>query len=251
MSVLKYQWQVFLLALGFLTRIPVPNDPEFSQKKLDGAALYFPAVGLVVGAIAAATYLIGEYLFNDRSVAVLLSMAAGLLLTGAFHEDGLADSLDGFGGGWRRDDVLRIMKDSRIGSYGAAGLFAVLALKAAALMALDTSAQVAAAMIFAHVASRWLAISYLLDLAYVSGEGKSKPLATRIDLRQYLLAGMPVLILLPLLPLQTIVVAALALVVFRLGFAAYLRKRIGGYTGDALGAAQQMGEVLFYLVCLI
>ena len=251
MSQLKYQWQVFLLALGFLTRIPVPADPAFSQKKLDGAALYFPAVGLVVGAIVALVVLAGDYLFGDLTVAVLLSIALGLLVTGAFHEDGLADSLDGFGGGWRSADVLRIMKDSRIGTYGAVGLLSVLSLKAASLMALGDVGRIAATLVFAHVASRWLAISYLLDMNYVSGEGKSKPLATRIDMRSFLLAGVPLLILLPLLPLNSLVIVAVVLLVFRFGFAAYLRKRIGGYSGDALGAAQQIGEVLIYLACLV
>ena len=115
---LRREWQIFLLALGFLSRIPVPQDPDFSPEKLDGTARYFPLVGLLIGGVTAIALLVFFALFNNPLLAVLLSMAVGLLLTGAFHEDGLADSADGFGGGWRRDDVLRIMKDSRIGSYG-------------------------------------------------------------------------------------------------------------------------------------
>ncbi|MGB1458232.1 adenosylcobinamide-GDP ribazoletransferase, partial [Spongiibacter marinus] len=110
---LRREWQIFLLALGFLSRIPVPRDPDFSPEKLDGAARYFPLVGLLIGGVTAIALLVFFALFNNPLLAVLLSMAVGLLLTGAFHEDGLADSADGFGGGWRRDDVLRIMKDSR------------------------------------------------------------------------------------------------------------------------------------------
>lgn len=247
---LRREWQIFLLALGFLSRIPVPQDPDFSPEKLDGAARYFPLVGLLIGGVTAIALLVFFALFNNPLLAVLLSMAVGLLLTGAFHEDGLADSADGFGGGWRRDDVLRIMKDSRIGSYGTAALFMVLAIKAASLAAMPI-AQAVGGILIAQVMSRWLAISFLIDMPYVSGEGKSKPLATALSLRDWLLAGLPVLLLSGFAQASQWLLLLLILGGFRLGFGRYLSRRIQGYTGDALGAAQQLSEILIYLVILL
>lgn len=248
---LRREWQIFLLAVGFLSRLPVPPDPDFSQQKLDGAARYFPAVGLLLGIVSALALLAFDALFNNLPLAVLLSMAVGLLASGAFHEDGLADSADGFGGGWQRDDVLRIMKDSRIGSYGTAALVMVLAIKAVALASLPSATTAALALLLAQPLSRWLAVSYLVDLSYVSGEGKSKPLATALPGRHWWLAGLPVL--LPGLfvgPAHWLLII-LSLLVFRYAFARYLRRRLGGYSGDALGAAQQVSEVLVYLSLLL
>lgn len=247
---LRREWQIFLLAVGFLSRLPVPPDPNFSQDKLDGAARYFPAVGLLLGAITALSLLAFHRIFDNLPLAVLLSMALGLLVSGAFHEDGLADSADGFGGGWQRDDVLRIMKDSRIGTYGTVALTLTLAIKALSLSSMPSAGAAALALLLAQALSRWLAVSYLIDLRYVSGEGKSKPLATALPLRHWWLAGLPLLIPAMATPIATWLPLALCLLIFRFGFGRYLRRRLGGYSGDALGAAQQISEVLIYLVLL-
>ncbi len=244
---IQREWQVFLLAVGFLTRIPIPADPDFSDEKLNGASSYFPLVGLLVAAVAALVFIAALAIFNNPLIAVLFSMVASILLTGAFHEDGFADSCDGFGGGWRAEDVLRIMKDSRIGTYGTVALVLVLGLKAAALSAMPSTGVVVSALLFAHVLSRWLATSYLLDLHYVRGEGKSKPLATTMPLSHWLWSGLPVLVVLIVIDLPALLPLCLVLLVFRFVFAAYLRRRIGGYTGDALGAAQQVAEIIIYL----
>jgi len=248
---LQREWQVFLLAVGFLTRIPIPADPDFSDEKLNGASRYFPAVGLLVACAAALVFVAAVAIFNNSLIAVLLSMASSILLTGAFHEDGFADSCDGFGGGWRAEDVLRIMKDSRIGTYGAVALVLVLGLKAAALSAMPSTGLVVSALLWAHIVSRWLATSYLLDLNYVRGEGKSKPLATTMPLSHWLWSGLPVLILFIFTDMPPLLPLCLVLLVFRFAFAAYLRRRIGGYTGDALGAAQQVIEIIIYLSFLL
>lgn len=248
-SPLRREWQVFLLAVGFLTRIPLPPDPDFSPAKLDGAGRYFPLVGALLGLAAAAGLLVFVEVFANAVVAVLLSMAMLLVLTGGFHEDGLADTADGFGGAWQRDDVLRIMKDSRIGSYGALALVMVLLLKAASLSAMTLS-QAAAGLILGQFLSRWLAVSFLIDMPYVGGQGKSRPLATALRPSHWLLAGAPLLLVLPLAsPLQWLQIIA-ALVVFRLWFARLLSRRLQGYSGDTLGAAQQLSELLVYLLLL-
>lgn len=247
----RREGQILLLAVGFLTRLPVPPDPDFDDDKLSEASRYFPLVGLLVGALAVLVLLISHSLFSSLPLAVLLSMLASLLVTGAFHEDGLADSADGFGGGYRREDVLRIMKDSRIGTYGAVALFGVLALKAASLSAMASPWVVASALLWGHGVSRWLAISLLLDLPYVRGEGKSKPLAREISRRYFWLAGAPLLGLLLLGHWPALLILALVLLVLRYAVGVWLRRRLGGYSGDVLGAVQQVTEVLIYLCFLL
>ena len=122
MSPIREQLNLFWIAVAFFTRIPVPASVEFSQASLNRASRYFPAVGWLTGVLCAAALWLFMQVF-PQDVAVVLSIAVSLLLTGCFHEDGLADSSDGMGGGWTREQKLSIMKDSRIGTYGAAALW--------------------------------------------------------------------------------------------------------------------------------
>ena len=122
---MKVDWRrerdLLLVALMFFTRIPMPRWVPFDEARLNGASRYFPLVGLLVGAVAALVYGVAVNLWSP-ALALVLATAATVLLTGAFHEDGFADVCDGFGGGWDREQVLSIMKDSRIGTYGTVGL---------------------------------------------------------------------------------------------------------------------------------
>ncbi|ACR29884.1 adenosylcobinamide-GDP ribazoletransferase [Burkholderia glumae] len=241
----------FFVALGYFTRVPIPRRIGYAAGDLDQAARYFPLVGVGVGALAAAVYL-GAARIWPAGVAVLLSMAATLVATGAFHEDGLADSCDGFGGGYARDEVLRIMRDSRIGTFGAAALAVSLALKWQALAALPP-ARAAWTLLAAHAASRVGAVSLLVTLDYVREEGKARPVARRMSARAFAFAalcGLPWL-LCPGWPDWRLGLAALAaLLAARAGIARYLRRRLGGYTGDCLGFAQQLCELAIYLTVL-
>ncbi|MFL9871044.1 adenosylcobinamide-GDP ribazoletransferase [Paraburkholderia megapolitana] len=238
----------FFTALGYFTRVPVPRWVGYEPHYLNAAARYFPLVGAMVGALGALVYLAALHLF-PVGVAVLLSMVATLVVTGAFHEDGLADCCDGFGGGYTRDDVLRIMQDSRIGAFGAIGLVLALTLKWQALAALPP-ARAAWLMIAAHAASRTGAISYLTTLDYVRAEGKAKPVAQRMGVVAFGVAavfGLPWL----LWPDWRCGLAMLAvLVVLRVLIGRYWVRRIGGYTGDCLGFAQQIFELAIYLTGL-
>lgn len=234
------------IALGFLTRIPIPRSIEHSPENLNDAARYFPAAGLLVGAFAALIYTLAAYVWPP-AVAVLLSMVSTVLLTGAFHEDGFADSCDGFGGGWDRAQVLTIMKDSRIGTYGAIGLGLIVALKFALLQSLALTA-IVPALLIGHCWSRLLATSYLFNYEYAREEGsKVKPLATRltpVGLQIAAFCALPLVFLIE--PLQVLLIVA-ALAIWRWAFGRYFTRRLGGYTGDCLGAAQQVAEVLIYL----
>jgi adenosylcobinamide-GDP ribazoletransferase len=244
LSELRY----FFTALGYFTRIPVPRWVGYEAHYLNAAARYFPLVGALVGGIAALVYLAALRVF-PASVAVLLSMTATLVLTGAFHEDGLADCCDAFGGGYTREDVLRIMHDSRIGAFGAIALVIALALKWQTLAALPPH-RVAGLLIGAHAASRACAISYLASHDYVRAEGKAKPVAQRLSGRALALAfiiGLPWLFW----PDWRFGLACLGvLLVVRIALGRYFVRRIGGYTGDCLGFAQQIFELIIYLMGL-
>jgi adenosylcobinamide-GDP ribazoletransferase len=238
----------FFTALGYFTRVPVPRWVGYEPHYLNAAARYFPLVGLLIGGLSALVYLAALQVF-PAGVAVLLSMAASLLVTGAFHEDGLADCADAFGGAYTREDVLRIMHDSRIGAFGAIALMIALALKWQTLAALPPL-RAAGLMIAAHAASRTAAISYLVTLDYVRAEGKAKPVAQRLSGAAFALAalfGLPALFW----PDWRFGCAALMLlVVLRLAMGRYFLRRIGGYTGDCLGFAQQIFELAVYLLGL-
>ncbi len=238
----------FFTALGYFTRVPVPRWVGFEPAWLNAAARYFPLVGVLVGTFAALVYLVALRVFPP-GVAVLLSMAATLVATGAFHEDGLADCCDAFGGAYQPEDVLRIMHDSRIGAFGAIALVVALALKWQTLASLPPL-RAATLMIAAHAASRACAISYLVTLDYVRAQGKAKPVAQRMSAAALLCAlafGLPWLFW----PDWRAGVAMLVLLaVLRYALGRYFVKRIGGYTGDCLGFAQQVFELAIYLVGL-
>ena len=151
-----------------------------SPEALNHSARYFPLVGLVIGLIGALAFASTSF-FLPKTLAVLLAIAATIYATGAFHEDGWADMVDGFGGGWTRERTLEIMKDSRIGSFGAIALVLMLLGKFVALIELD-ALLVAPALIAGHAFSRLCSTLLLHCLDYAREEGKAKPLATRITL---------------------------------------------------------------------
>lgn len=248
---MKRELEFFFAALRFFTRLPVPVWVGHSQAQLDGATRYFPLVGILVGAIGAAATEAAA-LALPIGIAVLLGMAATLLATGAFHEDGLADACDGFGGGWDKLQVLAIMKDSRIGSYAAIGLGVVLLLKWQALVEIDAGLGppwLALALVAGHAASRFAATVLIFSMDYVREDesAKSKPLAQRMTPGALGLAAAfglaPGLLLPPLEAAIALAATAVATVIAAL----YFRRRLGGYTGDCLGATQQVAELAFYL----
>ncbi|MDD5175316.1 MAG: adenosylcobinamide-GDP ribazoletransferase [Sterolibacterium sp.] len=243
--------EYFFAALRFFTRLPVPAWVGHSQDQLDHAARYFPLVGVIIGGIGAAVTLLAA-LVLPMSLAVLLGMAATILATGAFHEDGFSDSCDGFGGGWGKAQVLLIMKDSRLGSYGAIGISLLLLAKWNALVELDDeylASAFALVIIAGHSVSRLASTLLIRALDYVREDesAKSKPLARRMSVGEVLLAAVFGLAPCALLPWQDTLVALVIVVLTTWLAARYFVRRIGGYTGDCLGAAQQVTELAFYL----
>ena len=249
MNVLRREAEYFFGAIRFFTRLPVPAWVGHSPEALNHSARYFPLVGLVIGLIGALAFASTSF-FLPKTLAVLLAIAATIYATGAFHEDGWADMVDGFGGGWTRERTLEIMKDSRIGSFGAIALVLMLLGKFVALIELD-ALLVAPALIAGHAFSRLCSTLLLHCLDYAREEGKAKPLATRITLGELACAtvfGCAALFLLPPAALACGVALALGATAV---LAAQIHKRLGGYTGDCLGATQQVAELAFYagLLC--
>ena len=248
MKFLRTELHAMAAAVMFFTRVPVPAGWGATREDLQRAAAYFPLVGWFVGGVAALAWWLGAQVWPPL-VASGVSLAATLLLTGAFHEDGFADVCDGFGGGYTKERVLEIMRDSRVGAFGAIGVVMMLGLKWQAVAALPV-AFAPALLVAAHVLSRTVSVSLMAVLDYVREDAaKAKPLATQLSGGQLWLAlvtGVAACALLPVKIWWTIPV----LVVTQLVLACWFKRRIGGYTGDCLGAAQQVAEVIFYLTVL-
>jgi adenosylcobinamide-GDP ribazoletransferase len=245
------QVRLFFIALQFFTRLPIPAWVGFEASWLQHASRYFPLVGCVVAAIAAGVYFAAA-LVLPAPVAAVLSTAASIYLTGAFHEDGFADTCDGLGGGMTRERVLEIMKDSRVGAYGAIGIVCMLAAKLTALAMLPPRLAVAA-LFLAHPLSRLAAASLIWKLEYVRGEGKAKPLAQQMTTTEFGIAAVsallpaPVLLAMGWIAPNALLVSALAALLAAVWLGRKLQLRLGGYTGDCLGAVQQLAEVLIYI----
>lgn len=246
-----HQLRLFFIALQFFTRIPIPAWVGFEPDWLRQSSRYFPATGWIVGAVCAGIYMAAAQLW-PHAVAVVLSTVAGILLTGAFHEDGFADVCDGFGGGMTPERVLEIMKDSRVGAYGAIGIFLMLALKLTLLISLPALLLVPA-LVLAHPLSRLASCSLIWLMSYARHEGKAKPLAQEMSHVEFMIACLTVL--LPVagllyyfpLPMPSVLLAAGLMLLLTWRMARMFQRRINGFTGDCLGATQQVAEVAVYL----
>jgi len=259
-----------MVAVQFLTRLPTPVLSGYQAQWLSSSARYFPVVGVLVGVVNVVVWWLAARVLPP-AVSLGVMMAASLLVTGAFHEDGFADTCDGFGGGFTRERVLDIMKDSRIGAYGAIGIVMMLGLKWSTLNAMP-AASLPVMVVSAHMVSRWCATALIWRLPYVrfEADAKGKPFAHGQGGADWLLSGVIGLLALyvaamciagvlgaPLLNYDAVAAGALSLracgaalltaAVITLLAGVYIRERIGGYTGDCLGAVQQLSELGFLM----
>jgi adenosylcobinamide-GDP ribazoletransferase len=250
------QLRLFLVALQFYTRIPVTGRVAdwmgWDDTRLGRATRYFPLAGIVVALGQALVYMASSIVL-PHPVALLLALGAGLLLTGAFHEDGWADFCDGFGGGNDRERTLAIMRDSRIGAYGAIGVGTLLLLRFETLAHVDAD-WVVVTLLCAAAVSRGCAVLVMASLRYAREEddARAKPVARNVTVFDTLLAlvfaAVPGVVLTQWTGDATpvAVAAALALLVTAL-MRRMIAKRLAGYTGDCLGAVQQVAEVAFLI----
>lgn len=252
----------YLLAIQFFTRIPVTGALAawvgYNPAQLRASAAHFPGVGWLVGGLAALGFAALRVLLPDvpgaALVAAVVSTVLTVLLTGALHEDGLSDVADGLGGAHERERALEIMKDSHVGAFGVLALVLALLLKVALLVMLDGLDPVlaCAGLLAAHVSSRAWPLLLIRLLPYVgdAGRSKSKSLAEQISLTSLLVAAVWLLAVLALMQwalddvlwLWPLLASGLAFVAMWRLFA----RRLQGFTGDCLGATQQVCELAFY-----
>lgn len=243
--------KIFFTAIMFYTRIPVPKGTGFSEENLNRATRYFPFIGIVVGGFGAIVFILSQLVFSTP-IAIFLSIVLMILLTGAFHEDALADFCDGFGGGNTQEKILTIMKDSRIGTYGAIALVLLLMSKFLLINEIEAGS-IPLVIISAHAFSRLNPVLLIFSSKYVRADetSKSKPVGKKGSATTFIVAllfGLGPLFLIPLkfIPFL-IIIQLLVFFVFRL----YIHKKLGGYTGDILGALQQFSEIAYYMCFII
>jgi adenosylcobinamide-GDP ribazoletransferase len=267
--------RLLLTAVMFYTRVPVPAWVGYSPEQLNASTRYFPFIGVLVGTVVGLSAWAARMVL-PTTVAAVLALAIGVLLTGAFHEDGFADVCDGFGGGITRERTLEIMKDSRVGAYGVIGTVLLFALKVGVLTAfLDgwgsrwTPSEpgngwfVIPTVIFAHVVSRWAVTWIILRYEYARDDltSKVKPIGRSLSWGGFLFGTFTLVAVFGLLVppadgwrLERLAIGGAAVVLAWLAAlrcGVWFRRRLGGYTGDCLGATQQIIEQLVLLAVLV
>ncbi|MEM8926702.1 MAG: adenosylcobinamide-GDP ribazoletransferase [Bacteroidota bacterium] len=256
---MKEELKIFLTAVMFYTRIPCPSWVGHRPDYINKSVRYFPVIGWIVGAIAGLGFLFGHWLVGPWFAAFFF-IASSALLTGAFHEDGFADVCDGFGGGWTKAQILKIMKDSRVGTYAVVGLVLLILLKASLLVKVSDQYDyiiLLLVVINGHTLSRAMAATVIFTHQYVreDEQSKVKPVA-----KAYSTTNVVSVLLFGLIP--TIVITFITgklwwcfipipLYLVKMYLSNLFKKKIGGYTGDCLGATQQIVEVAYYLFIVL
>ncbi|UWY28410.1 adenosylcobinamide-GDP ribazoletransferase [Flavobacterium sp. TR2] len=255
---MKKELHIFFTCLMFYTRIPCPKNITHHPDYLNKATRYFPFIGWIVGSISFLAFYFFSF-FLSAEIAVILAIITSILTTGAFHEDGFADVCDGFGGGWTKEKILMIMKDSAIGAYGAIGLVLLFLLKfkllsESVLLFEKDYFFIFLLFISAHSLSRLGAISIIFTHEYSRDDAssKSKPIAKQYTWKEVFgsfFFGLFPLIVFSYFDLKFLLIL-IPVFAARYFLARYFQKWIDGYTGDCLGATQQVCEVVFYLSIL-
>jgi adenosylcobinamide-GDP ribazoletransferase len=237
-------------SVAFMTRLPIPRDAATSGDDLARASWAFPIAGLVIGLIGALTYVVA-YKFGLRPwPSAALSLAATIVATGCLHEDGLADTADGFGGGATRERKLEIMRDSRIGTYGVCALTLSILIRAGVLASLADPRTVAFALIAAHGAARAILPPFMVLLPSARSDGLSHAAGQPAQDRVLIAGALGILILTIVLGLLPGLIALVLLAAAIAAMAWLSSVQIGGQTGDVLGALEQVGEIIVLLVAL-
>lgn len=251
---MKKQIEIFWAAVMFYTRIPCPANIHYSEEYLNKSTRFLPLIGWIVGGISFLAFWI-SYTLWGVAMAVVISLIAGILLTGAFHEDGFADVFDGFGGGWTQEKILEIMKDSRIGTFGVLALVLLFFTKFWTIheITIQITDPLELLLIFVtyHSLARLGAATIIFLSRYARNDEKSKvkPIAKSYGRAEvigaYFFGILPLGGLACLKLTYLLVLLLLGIVIFRAK--QYFEKWLGGYTGDCLGAVEQLSEVCILL----
>ncbi|MEN9679904.1 MAG: hypothetical protein RLZ57_1033 [Actinomycetota bacterium] len=231
------------VAFAFMTRIPIKHKPEISLRR---AARWFPVVGAFVGLASAITYFLTYEIFG-KAIAAALAMIISILITGAFHFDGLGDVADALVGGWNPEDRMRILKDSRHGTYAVVAISMQLILQFALVSSMKPRVAIGA-LIVSHTLARLVPIYLMLTKAAPNGEGMGATYAREVKIKDLAIANFLTLILIwPIIGITSFLYLIL-LIIPNVIFLIWVRRKIGGVVGDVLGAAAQISESFILLL---
>lgn len=247
---IKKELQILGASILYFSRLPLPFKVPYNKDYQQKVLTWLPLIGLIVGGIGALIFYL-SFLFLPQTVSVILAISAMVLTTGAFHEDGFADVCDAFGGGYTKEQRLTIMKDSRIGAYAAIGLILLFALKISALTGIHSEVMVLV-FIASQAMSRWplLLITKAWKYARETSDSKSVDTSKKMNITRIILALLIASVPLFFFHSWMIFLSIPLLISVSLLFGVWFNKKINGYTGDCLGAVQQVNELVFYLFCL-
>ena len=245
----KKELSIFFTAFMFFSRIPAPKWVDHSNEILKKSARYLSLIGVIVGCFGALIYWVSLFIL-PQNISLLLSIISTIWITGAFHEDGFADVCDGFGGGYTKDKILAIMKDSLVGTYGIVGLICLLSLKYVSLNEIPVN--IILTIIAGHSVSRFITSFILYFYPYARiGDSKAKSIASTFTLSSLITNGVFGIIPLFFYNNYWVFLTLIPPFIAMLLLGRFFKKWIGGQTGDCAGATQQVAEVVFYLSLIV
>ncbi|MGD1889385.1 MAG: adenosylcobinamide-GDP ribazoletransferase [Cyclobacteriaceae bacterium] len=256
---MREELKIFFTAVMFYTRIPGPSWVDHSPEYINKSIRYFPLIGWIIGILSGVGLVVGHWLISPFFAAIFCIIIS-VWLTGAFHEDGFADVCDGFGGGWTKEQILRIMKDSRVGTYAVVGLILLLMLKVSLLIEIAGQPEwiyIILVVVNGHTLSRLMAATVIFTHQYVreDEQSKAKPVAkaySKINVTLALLFGLiPTAVIVTLTNQPGWCLIPILLYLVKVYLSILFQRKIGGYTGDCLGATQQIVEVAYYIIVVL
>ncbi len=248
---LKKEWNIICSAFLFFTRVKFPFKVPYVKENISYITAYLPLIGIFVGGLAALFFKLLVILSIPKLVSIILVLVLVLLLTGALHEDGFADVLDGFGGGYTKERILDIMQDSSIGTYGTLGIIFLIIIKVALLFYIPIE-WLPIVLVITHSLSRWglLFITYFWNYVRLTGKSKSREVVKKLSVIRILFASAIAVLPLLLFPNRIIWLLIIIVPLVSILCGKYFYGKIEGYTGDCLGANQQINEIIILLfVC--
>ncbi|MEM9830307.1 MAG: adenosylcobinamide-GDP ribazoletransferase [Bacteroidota bacterium] len=256
---MREELKIFFAAVMFYTRIPCPSWVDHRPEYINKSIRYFPLIGWIIGILSGVGLVVGNWLISPFFAAIFC-IVISVWLTGAFHEDGFADVCDGFGGGWTKEQILRIMKDSRVGTYAVVGLILLLTLKVALLTEIIRQQEwiyIILVVVNGHTLSRLMAATVIFTHQYVreDEQSKARPFAkaySKINIILALLFGLiPTAVIVTLTNQLGWCLVPMLLYLVKVYLSNLFQRKIGGYTGDCLGATQQIVEVAYYIMVVL
>jgi len=247
---MRREIDIFFTALSFFTRIPFPKWACFKKEYQHEAIKYFPISGAIIGSLTGLVFYLAN-LILPFNLSVMLSMGFTVLFTGALHEDGFMDVCDGFGGGWTRERILAIMKDSLIGAFGVTGIVFLIMTKFFCQYSISAN-QLPFVLIAAHSVTRMFAATFVNTHQYARTQNsKAKDYSQKLSSGNLLFTIITGVLPIALLGNAKFFLILIPVYLCKILMGRYFNKWIGGFTGDCIGATQQVSEIVFYLSYMV